>query len=64
MTDDAVPRDLPERTGRHLCTRCLAEVRAREYFEYDHYCEACAADAANYPLASTPHGETPKKPKT
>jgi hypothetical protein len=38
-------------------------VPASEYFEYDHYCEACAADAGSYPLASTPAGETPKKPK-
>lgn len=52
--NDSIERGLPERTGRHLCTRCLAETPPAEYFEYDHLCRACAADGATYPLKSTP----------
>jgi hypothetical protein len=51
------PRKLSERTGRHLCTRCLAEVLAEEYFANDHLCGKCAEDG-DYPLQSTPE---PKK---
>lgn len=58
--DESTPRRLPERTGRHLCTRCLAEVAADDYFANDHLCAECAADG-DYPLKSTP--EDKKKPK-
>jgi hypothetical protein len=57
MHDDPPPRELPERTGKHLCVRCLAAVPADEYFRNDHICDACAAKD-EYPLASTPE---PKK---
>ena len=57
MQDESVPRELPERTGRHLCIRCLAPVAADEYLRNDHICDACAAND-EYPLASTPE---PKK---
>ncbi len=48
-----------ERTGRHVCVRCLAEVATDEYLRNDHLCDACAADG-DYPLASTPE---PKRKK-
>ena len=57
MLDDPTPRALPERTGRHLCTRCLAVIAPEEFFRNDHICDACAQDD-EYPLASTPE---PKK---
>jgi len=56
MPDDSL-RNLPERTGKHRCIRCLAETQAEEYMRNDHLCDACAADG-DYPLASTPE---PKK---
>ena len=59
MHDDPPPRELPERTGKHYCVKCLAQVPAEEYLRNDHICDACAASEA-YPLASTPE---PKKPK-
>lgn len=57
MHDDPPPRELPERTGKHYCTRCLAPVAAEEYFRNDHICDKCAA-TDEYPLKSTPE---PKK---
>jgi len=48
-----------ERTGRHLCVRCLSEVEMEEYLRNDHLCDACAAQG-DYPLASTPE---PKRKK-
>jgi hypothetical protein len=51
--DDPTPRKLTERTGRHLCLRCLREVPADEYFRNDQICDACAAKD-EYPLKSTP----------
>lgn len=51
--DEPTPRGLPERTGRHVCTRCLAEVASEEYFANDHLCAKCAEDG-DYPLQSTP----------
>lgn len=51
--DDAPPRNLRERTGKHLCTLCLAEVPADVYFRNELLCDACAAKD-EYPLASTP----------
>ena len=59
MQDEITPRELPERTGRHYCVKCLASIPADEYFRNDHICDACAA-ADEYPLASTPE---PRKKK-
>ncbi|MEA2415347.1 MAG: hypothetical protein QOI58_2004 [Thermoanaerobaculia bacterium] len=59
MLDDAPRRKMNERTGRHLCVRCLAEVESEEFFRNDHLCDKCAADG-DYPLASTPE---PKRKK-
>jgi hypothetical protein len=53
MHDDPPPRELPERTGRHVCVKCLAPVSVEEYFRNDMICDACAA-SDEYPLASTP----------
>ena len=53
MHDEPTPRQLDERTGRHRCVRCLAEVPAEEYLRNDHICDACAEDD-EYPLKSTP----------
>jgi hypothetical protein len=55
MTQDP-PRNLPERTGRHRCIRCLAETPAEEYLRNDHLCDACSAEG-DYP----PPPERPKK---
>jgi hypothetical protein len=57
MHETPVPKHLQERTGRHLCVRCLAAIEAEEFFRNDHICDACAAQP-DYPLASTPE---PKK---
>ncbi|HEX7677825.1 MAG TPA: hypothetical protein VF713_06860 [Thermoanaerobaculia bacterium] len=48
-----------ERTGKHVCVRCLREVESEEYFRNDHLCDGCAAEG-DYPLASTP---APKRKK-
>ena len=53
MHDDPPPRELREKTGRHLCVKCLAQVPAQEYFRNDHICDDCAS-RDEYPLASTP----------
>ena len=53
MNDEPILRELPERTGRHYCIRCLAVVSSDEYQRNDYICDACAADD-EYPLASTP----------
>lgn len=42
MHDEPLPRKLNERSGKHLCTRCLAETPAEEYFANDHVCDKCA----------------------
>ena len=57
MHDDPPPRELTERTGRHLCVKCLAPIAAEEYFRNDMICDACA-QSDEYPLKSTPE---PKK---
>ena len=49
-----------ERTGKHVCVRCLREVEADEYFRNDHLCDRCTGEG-DYPLASTP---APKRKKT
>lgn len=43
MHGDETPRRLPERTGRHYCVACLAEVGAEEYFRNDHICDVCSS---------------------
>lgn len=53
MHDDPPLRELPERTGKHYCVKCLALVPAQEYLRNDHICDTCAA-TDEYPLASTP----------
>lgn len=53
MTDEPVRRQLPERTGKHYCVRCLALVPADRWFVNDHICDECA-EKDEYPLASTP----------
>lgn len=60
MHEDPMPRALPERTGKHVCTRCLAVIPADEYFRNDHICDACAA-GEEYPPVSTPKPKAPKK---
>jgi hypothetical protein len=60
MHEDPTPRAMPERTGKHLCTRCLAAIPAEEYFRNDHICDACAA-GDEYPLPSKPEPKAPKK---
>jgi len=57
MTADEIPRKLPARTGKAICTLCLEEVSPEEYFRYDMVCASCAAKG-DYPLASTDGGET------
>lgn len=59
MLDDFARRNLNERTGKHVCVRCLREVETEEYLRNDHLCDKCAADG-DYPLASTPE---PKRKK-
>ncbi|MEO8035818.1 MAG: hypothetical protein ABI837_15385, partial [Acidobacteriota bacterium] len=54
MLDDEIQRNLPERTGRHYCISCLAEVPADAFFRNDHLCDSCAYAAESYPLESTP----------
>lgn len=53
MLEEPTPRHLSERTGKHVCIRCLTEVEAEEYFRNDFLCDRCAA-GVEYPLASTP----------
>ncbi|HEX8410733.1 MAG TPA: hypothetical protein VF883_17855 [Thermoanaerobaculia bacterium] len=62
MHDDPPPRELSERTGKHYCVKCLAQVPAAEYLRNDHICDQCAA-VDEYPLASTPNAPEPKKKK-
>jgi len=59
MLDDFTRRNLGERTGKHVCVRCLREVESEEYFRNDHLCDKCASEG-DYPLASTP---APKRKK-
>lgn len=62
MNDDEIPRGLPERTGRHRCVRCLSDVELNTWLGNDHHCDDCAEKAADFPFASTPHGEPPRQP--
>jgi hypothetical protein len=59
VIEDLQRRNLSERTGKHVCVRCLREVEAEEYLRNDHLCDKCAAEG-DYPLASTPE---PKRKK-
>ena len=59
MLDDFTKRNVNERTGKHLCIRCLAEVESEQYFRSDHLCDRCAAEG-DYPLAPAP---APKRKK-
>ena len=40
--DDPTPRQLNNRTGKHKCIRCLAEVPEEIYFANDQVCDECA----------------------
>ena len=51
--DEATPRNLKERTGKHRCTKCLGEISAEEYFRNDLICDVCA-ESDEYPLKTTP----------
>jgi hypothetical protein len=42
--DEPTPRNLPERTGKHFCVKCRAEVPADEYFRNDFVCGKCAEE--------------------
>jgi hypothetical protein len=59
MIEDEIPRGLPELTGKHRCTGCLADVPAAEYFACDFMCRECAGKSGLYPLASTPGEPSP-----
>jgi hypothetical protein len=61
--DEELVRKRTERTGKHYCIKCLAEVPAEEYFRNDHICDACA-EGDEYPLKSTseaPAGSAPRR---
>jgi hypothetical protein len=53
LGEDQAPRKLGERTGKHFCVKCLAEVPADVYLRNDHICDDCARQD-EYPLKSTP----------
>jgi hypothetical protein len=61
VQDEETPRQLQDRTGRHRCISCLADITAEEYFRNDFLCDQCASLDA-YPFASTPD-ETKKDEK-
>jgi hypothetical protein len=64
MLPDPPSRELPERTGKHFCVRCLAVVPPEEYLRNDYLCDECAV-SDEYPLASTPEPKTPEsKPES
>ena len=44
MHDEPTPRNLPERTGKHYCVKCLTEISTEEYFRNDCLCDVCAQD--------------------
>ena len=53
MRDDGPSKQLKERTGKHYCVRCLAEVPADVYLANDHICAECA-EGDEYPPAGPP----------
>ena len=57
--DDDTRQPLRERTGKHVCIRCMKQIDAEEYFGNDFFCDACAAEDQSFPLESTP-GEKPR----
>jgi hypothetical protein len=57
MNPDAPPRKLNERTQKHKCIKCLAEVPAEEYFANDYLCNKCAEREEDFPLQSTEKDE-------
>jgi hypothetical protein len=61
MHDDPTPRNLRERTGKHRCVTCLAEVPIEEYLRNDHICDDCAAADEAFPLATTPDAKKSEK---
>jgi hypothetical protein len=56
VRDEGPPKQLKERTGRHYCIRCLAEVPGDVYLRNDHICDACTTED-EYPLQSTPEAK-------
>ena len=54
LIGNEIPRNLGDRTGIHICVRCLREVRPEEYYRNDHVCGTCAEQVERYPLASSP----------
>ena len=40
--DEPTPRNLPERTHKHKCIRCLAEIADDVYLANDQVCDECA----------------------
>ena len=61
MHDEPTPRNLRERTGKHRCVSCLAEIAADEFLRNDHICDDCAAAQDEYPLATTPDAQKSEK---
>lgn len=59
MHDEPIARQLSERTGKHVCVKCLAAIPAEEFLRNDHICDACADDD-EYPLKSTPDAPAKK----
>jgi hypothetical protein len=53
MEPAAPPRKLTQRTEKHYCVKCLAEVPAEEYFNNDFLCNKCTEKEAEYPLQTT-----------
>jgi hypothetical protein len=47
--DELQRKKMPERTGKHYCVTCLAEVPSEAYFANDHVCDACAAKEQSAP---------------
>jgi hypothetical protein len=60
MLDEGPRRNLSERTGRHLCIRCLAEVDAETYLRNDHVCDSCAEAEMKPPEKSATAGKRKK----
>jgi hypothetical protein len=58
MHEDPPPRPMPERTGKHVCTRCLTVIPANEYFRNDHICDRCASSDE---YSVVPEPKAPKK---
>ncbi|HYO78706.1 MAG TPA: hypothetical protein VE010_19760 [Thermoanaerobaculia bacterium] len=59
MHDQPPQRALPERTGKHVCIKCLTAIPATEYFRNDHICDECAAKE-EYPVPAKPEARAPE----